>query len=160
EARARKRADDASLAKEQALLRAEGHRLTAQSSVALPNNPGLALLLALKGAQRGEPRRAAHKNALLAGLRATRRQRTLVGDRVRFTSARFSRDGRRVLTTAVPSRPLWPGTALAQVWEADTGRVALTIAMPGLAFGDVDLSPDGSRLVTAFLGAVDVRYQD
>jgi WD40 repeat protein len=159
--RARKDAEGERDAKSVALAQAEGLRLTSQSSALLRVNPGLALLLAVEGAQRGQPRRASHNNALLAALNVCREQRTLQGPNVLFKSARFTPDGRYLLTTAIPPVPLAPHLLpLAQVVEAETGRVVFALRSPGPEFGDVDLSPDGRYLVTAFKGAVDVRYQD
>jgi WD40 repeat protein len=163
EAEARQQADDARGEADAARRQAEGLRLTAQSSVALPANPGLALLLAVEGAQRGRPRRAAHNNALLAALVACREQRTLRQPDVAFTSARFSRDGKFVLTTSGPtqSRRLDAHASMAaQVWDAASGRLLMTVRVPGLFLGDVDLSPDGKLLATAFQGAAIARYPD
>ena len=55
EASQRRKAEAERDAKDAALVRAEGLRLTAQSSAILPSNPGLALLLAIE-AQNGQHR--------------------------------------------------------------------------------------------------------
>jgi WD40 repeat protein/serine/threonine protein kinase len=158
----RKQAEEERDARRTALETAEGLRLTAQSSVVLPTNPGLSLLLAVEAAGHG-PRRAAHNNALLAALTANREVRTIQLPGVAFASARFSRDGRFLLTTTGPRegrRLNAYDTMAAQVWDAATGRQVLNVRVPGLFFGYVDLSVDGRRLVTAFEGAAIVRYAD
>jgi WD40 repeat protein/serine/threonine protein kinase len=142
---------------------AEGLRLTAQSSVVLPTNPALALALAVEGAQRARPRLAPHNNALLAALTACREVRILRNSDVAFTSARFSRDGKLVLTTSGPTerrRLNAHASMAAQVWEAASGRLLLTVRVPGLFIEDVDLSPDGRRLLAAFKGAAIAAYPD
>jgi WD40 repeat protein/serine/threonine protein kinase len=158
----RKLAEGERDAKRAALNEAEGLRLTAQSSVVLPSNPGLALLLAIEGAHHGI-RRAPHNNALLAAINANRELRTLRLPAVAFNSARYSRDGRYLLTISGPkeSTRLNAYDAMAaQVWEAATGKLLLNVHVPGLFFGSMDLSSDGRRLVVSFLGAAIARYAD
>jgi WD40 repeat protein/serine/threonine protein kinase len=135
---------------EQRLLQAEGLHLTAQSAVVLPENPGLALLLAIEGAKRG-PRRAAHNNALLAALNACREKKTLVGHESEVHSADFSPDGRRILTV---------GQNSVRIWDAATGRQRLLLRVPSLANLSASFSPDGRRVVTTFSNNVVARYRD
>jgi WD40 repeat protein len=150
-------------AKDRALTDAEGLRLTAQSSAQLATNPGLALLLAVEGAQRGRPRRAAHNDALLAALRACREQRTWSVPNVALLSLRFSPDGRRIVSTSGPTDQrrldafdIWA----AQVWDAATGKLLVRQQVPGLSFGALDISPDNRTVATAFEGAAIVHYRD
>jgi WD40 repeat protein len=56
-------------------------------------------------------------------------------------SARFSRDGKRVVTA---------GTSLAaRVWDAETGHLLAEPMRHGAALCDAQFSPDGRRVVTA-----------
>src|SRR5262249_21194312 len=73
EAAERQKAEAERDAKDQALKRAQGLQLTAQSSANLAGNPGLALLLAVEGAQRVPGLLA--NNALLAALNAGHEER-------------------------------------------------------------------------------------
>src|SRR5207248_8958694 len=96
EAGERQRAEAERDAKDRALTRADGLRLIAQSSAVLPTNPGLALLLAVEGAER-HPGRLAN-NALLAALDACHEERTLYGHETAVRAASFSPDGRQILS--------------------------------------------------------------
>jgi WD40 repeat protein len=135
---------------EQLLVRARGLRLTAESSAVLPSNPGLALLLAVEGSQRG-PRLAPLNNALLAALRNCREQRTFVGHEAYVVTGSFSSDGRRVLTTSHDGS--------VRLWEVATGR-PLQVLKP-LYGGTLRaaLSPDGLWVVTVH-GNVVHHYPD
>jgi eukaryotic-like serine/threonine-protein kinase len=159
----RKLAETERDAKRAALGQAESLRLTAQSSVVLPNDPGLALLLAIEGARRAQPRNASHNNALVAALNACREVRTLRLPNVSFTSARFSRDGRFVLSTSGPieGRRINAYDAMGgQIWDATGEKLLHNLRVPGLFFSDMELSPDGRRLATSFKSAAIVRYAD
>jgi hypothetical protein len=126
--------------KDEARIRAEGLRLTAESAVALPTDPALALLLAIEAAGRG-PRRAAHNNALLTALTTCREQGPLLQHEYVHSTAFFP-DGRRVLTLS---------SFQGQVWDAVTGRLLTTLkGPPQLAIRAADLSPDGRRVVCVF----------
>jgi hypothetical protein len=106
---ARKSAEDERDAKQKALTRADGLRLTAQSSAALPTNPGLGLLLAIEGAvtaDRVGDRRAAHNNALVAAVEQCRERLTIgapaifadksVPGRLQFGRLGYSPDARLI----------------------------------------------------------------
>jgi len=56
------------------------------------------------------------------------------------TEARFSPDGRRVVQWSRSSRS---GQNAARIWDADTGRVEVTLAPHWRAINDVAFSPDG-----------------
>jgi WD40 repeat protein len=124
-------------AKDRALQRAEGLRLFAESSAALPEGPGLALLLAREGTRKHP---GLHANrALLAALDACHEERTLAGHDSAFASAGFRADGRRVLTASAN------GTVRA--WDVATGQTLTTLRGPGGLEAAV-FSPDGRRVVT------------
>jgi WD40 repeat protein len=129
-------------AKEKALRRAEGLRLTAQSSASLPTNPGLALLLAIEGAQRAPGLLA--NNSLLAALEACHEQRTLPGHEWEARSAEFSPDGRRVLTVDAAGR--------VRIWNAATGDALTFKASHPMARMYARFSPDGRYVVTTYDG--------
>jgi WD40 repeat protein len=168
-------AREESAAKDAALIHIDGLRLVAESSARLPRDPGLALLLALEGADRGRPRLAAHNNALLAALFASRERRTLSGDRVLdafrgpeaqrtggfvFRSAQVSADGRRVLTVGIGLESTADLRQTAQVWDAASGRLLCLLRLPHMDLKAVRLSPDGHRVVTAFHGLLELQYAD
>jgi hypothetical protein len=77
EAGERKKAEAERDAKDAALVRAEGLRLTAQSSAELHTDPSLGLLLAIEAAQIAPSKEA--NEALFAALDTCREQRTLFG---------------------------------------------------------------------------------
>jgi WD40 repeat protein len=152
------------------LTHAEGLRLVGESMVVRPTNPGLALLLAVEGAGRARTRSAVHNNALLAALADCRERRTFLPSSpdqasglprpLGLTSVCFSADGRRLLTTAAGWGPTRE-TGAAQVWDAATARLLLTLtAPPGQYFDTVQLSPDGRLLLTTFFHSAVVRYAD
>jgi WD40 repeat protein/tRNA A-37 threonylcarbamoyl transferase component Bud32 len=146
---AQKQAEAERDAKDRALTRAEGLRLTAQATALVPTNPGLALLLAVEGAQRG-PRRASHNNALPAALNACQEERTLLAHEGEVRFADYSPDGRRLITGSGDR---------AQLWDAATGRRLAALRVPGLAVAAADFSPDGRRVVLVFQGQVLAHYR-
>jgi WD40 repeat protein/serine/threonine protein kinase len=126
-------------AKDAALLRAEGLRLSAESELIRRTDPGLALLLAIEGARRYTGG-VLSDNALRAALDECREERTLLGhgDAVNWTA--FSPDGRRLLTCS--------NAKTARLWDTGTGReMGRLQGYEGpVIFGA--FSPDGGRLVT------------
>jgi WD40 repeat protein len=74
-------------------------------------------------------------------VRSGRPLRTLVGHRVRLTSASFSPDGRYVVTTSYDHE--------ARVWDARTGRPLRTLSGPFAVVNDAAFSSDGRWVVTA-----------
>jgi WD40 repeat protein len=131
-------ARDANAAKEKALARADGLRLTAQSELVRPVNPGQALVLAVEGARRHRSLLA--NNALLAALDACREQRTLVGHEAEVLHAALSPDGRRVLTCSADKT--------ARIWDADTGKQLHVLGGHEDRVVYACWSPDGSRVLT------------
>src|SRR5205085_5311107 len=83
---------------QKALDRAEGLRMTAVSSAALPTNPGLALLMGIEGA--GKTPGVLANNALLAALDACDEERTIYTSPAPCQSVAYSADGKRILTSA------------------------------------------------------------
>ena len=143
---AREKAEAASDAKGKALRQAEGLRLTAESSAILPSNPGLALLLAIAGANGRAPRQSEHNDALLAALNECHELRTIIAPRrsrqshvldrhLTFTAVCFSHDGRRIASASVRMAAgtgqslTWDDKAI-QVWDTKTGAAVGRI--PGL----------------------------
>ena len=98
EATERQKAEAERDAKDEALVRAEGLRLTAQSSAELHTDPSLGLLLAIEAAQVSPSKEA--NEALVAALDACHEERTLFGHQGEVLSARFTPDGQRILSCA------------------------------------------------------------
>jgi WD40 repeat protein/serine/threonine protein kinase len=140
EAAERRRAEQERDEKEQLRRRAEGLYLSGQSSAVLPTNPDLALLLAIEGARRHVS--PLTNRALLAALDAGTEHRALIGHPYEVLTARFSGDGRHVLTTT------GRGDMTARIWDAATGKELLVLKAPR-AIQSAVFSPDGRLLLTA-----------
>jgi WD40 repeat protein/tRNA A-37 threonylcarbamoyl transferase component Bud32 len=134
--------------KDKALQRFEGLRLTVQSSVLLPTDPGLALLLAIEGAQRAPG--LTTNNALLAAVDACREERTLIGHEGPVLNAIYSLDGSRILTISED--------LTARVWDAATGKTTAILKGHPLSLASAAFSPDGRRVVTTYAGGVRLTY--
>lgn len=120
------------------LQRAESLRLAAQSELVRPQDPTLALLLAIEAVQR-HPHLLAN-NALLAAMEDCREIRTLVGHQGEVYRAIYSPDGKQILTCGADHT--------ARLWDARTGQqVHLLQGHDGLVlFGT--FSPDGRKVLT------------
>jgi WD40 repeat protein len=160
-----------------ALRQAESIRLAAQSSSVRPDDPGLALLLAVAGAERARVRSADHNNALLLALQHCREQRSLAGavleplssyqSHLNFTGVALSQDGR--LLAAITDRRYWGGGPVQgvllppEVWrhrtvqirDTRTGAVQSTVQLRGLVFRSAHFSPDGRVLATLSEGSTE-----
>jgi WD40 repeat protein/tRNA A-37 threonylcarbamoyl transferase component Bud32 len=118
--------------------RSEGMRLAYESSNILAENPGLALLLAIEGAQR-MPGHVTN-NALLAALEACREKRTLLGHQDKVIAVGLSRDGKRIVTTSVDKT--------ARVWDTETGREVAVLRGHERSVASARFSPDGRTVAT------------
>jgi WD40 repeat protein/tRNA A-37 threonylcarbamoyl transferase component Bud32 len=125
-------------AKGEALDRAEGLRLAAQSEVVRPTDPALALLLGVEAARR-HPSVFAN-NALLAALDDCHERRILAGHEGEVLGAEFSPDSRLVLTRG--------RDRTARVWEADTGRAVAVLRGHTWDVIAAHFSPGGRRVLT------------
>src|SRR5262249_58319844 len=95
--------------------------------------------LAIEGARRHVS--PLTNGALLAALDADTELRTLVGHPYEVLSARFSPDGRRVLTTT------GRGDMTARIWDAASGKELLVLKAPR-AIQSAVFSPDGRLVLT------------
>lgn len=137
EASARKYAEDERDAKDRALVRADGLRLTALSELVRPSNPGRALLLAIEGAQRAPGLLA--NNALVAAMEVCAEDRTLSGHEGNIEGAIFSPDNKHVLS--------WSADKTARIWDVQTGK-QLRQLDHSAAVSFARFSPDGQRILT------------
>lgn len=162
EASERQKAESERDAKAKALVRADGLRLTAQSSAELHTDPSLGLLLAIEAANVSPSKET--NEALVAALDACYEERTLLGHQGVVLSARFTPDGKRILSCAKD------GTVCC--WDAQTGKQLWTTPdfgpLGGQFMSSVILSPDGRYFAALYEGAAhaylrnnqQVRYTD
>ncbi len=117
----------------------DGLRFAAESSLALPTNPGLALLLARESiAQRPS---LLGRNATISALHQCKEVRTLVGHSANVTGARFLGDERRVVS--------WDAAGGIHLWDSASGALLrVLIGHSGMITGGF-LHPDGERFLTA-----------
>ena len=125
----------------EALAEARGQRLLAHSGSALPEDPALALLLAVEGAKLAPGLEA--NNRLLDGLARNHELRTFVGHEDSVTDARFFPNGRGVITSSLD------GTV--RIWDAESGTERAVFREHGGAVLSVDVSPGGARIVSGDL---------
>jgi WD40 repeat protein len=125
---------------------AAGRRLINQSTTVLPDNPGLALLLALEGARRCPGAEA--NNALFAALEARVGHTPLDeasgparGHWPNVSRAVFSRDGRRLLTVGPRGREN------VRIRDAATGREVARLPEQPRLVQCVAFSPDDKQVV-------------
>jgi WD40 repeat protein/tRNA A-37 threonylcarbamoyl transferase component Bud32 len=151
----------------QALRRAEGLHLTAQASILLPTDPGLALLLAMEGTKRAPGLLA--NNTLRAALDACHEERSLLLSMTAVPGGMpvaFSADGRRALVadgcnlpdhlfeSNSPAPPQdesiqFKPCSCVEVWDLQTGKLICRLPGPGRWPLRAALSPDG-RLVVIY----------
>jgi WD40 repeat protein/serine/threonine protein kinase len=118
--------------------RTEGTLLSAKSAAVRPDNPALALLLAIEGAKRAPGFLA--NASLLAALDECAEERTLLGHQGPLYAAVFSPDGRRVLTCSSDST--------ARIWDVATGKEVHLLGGQRAPVGIAWFSPDGRRVLT------------
>jgi WD40 repeat protein len=148
EAKERKKAEGERDAKSKALVRADGLRLVAQSSAELHTDPSLGLLLAIEAARLAPSKEAS--GALYAALDTCREERTFFGHQGEVFSARFTPDGKRIMSCGSD------GTV--RFWDVPSGKqllLASGVGQPGYGISaDAVLSPDGKYFVTLHRGTV------
>jgi WD40 repeat protein/serine/threonine protein kinase/tetratricopeptide (TPR) repeat protein len=116
-----------------------GLYLTAQAASVLPDNPGLALLLALEGTRRHAS--PLTTNLLLEILRGLREERTLLDHRGSVTAASYSRDGKLALTASADGS--------ARVWELDGGTTRALFTRHAAPIRFAGFSDDGEAALSA-----------
>jgi serine/threonine protein kinase/Tol biopolymer transport system component len=127
--------------KEQALARSERLRLDSHSIKALPVDPGLALCLALRGAER-YPSSSTYE-VLYSSLESLHEHRTLRGHNRRITVATFSPDGTTALTAQVAN-----GNMPARLWSVESGE-QLALLQGEQPIQWAIFSPDGKQILTS-----------
>jgi WD40 repeat protein/predicted Ser/Thr protein kinase len=115
----------------------QGLYLAAQSELVRPSNPGLALVLALEGAER-HPGPMAH-NAVLAAMEANEELRTLLGHQGKVTTVAVAPDGRTAVTGSEDRT--------ARLWDLDSGRARATFEHDAPVIA-ARFTPDGRQVVT------------
>ncbi len=119
--------------------RAEGLRLSAQSTALLEKSPSLALLLALEGEARSPGLLA--NNALVSAIDRSEVEQIVMRHGGGVREAVYSPDGARVLTH-------W-STHEARLWDPDSGEPVATLSGHGGMICTALFCADGSRIVTA-----------
>jgi eukaryotic-like serine/threonine-protein kinase len=115
----------------------QGLYLAAQSELMRSSNPGLALVLALEGAER-HPGLIAN-NAVLAAQEVNHELRTLIGHSGKVTMVAVAPDGRLAVTGS--------DDKTGRLWDLDTGRALATIAHDAQLIAS-RFTPDSQRLIT------------
>src|SRR5262249_11759169 len=110
---------------------------TAQSVAIRPDNPGLALLLAIEGAERHRDLLANH--ALWDAMEAGREERALIHP-CAVHAAEFSPDGKWALTCG--------GDGVARLWDVATGKEVRQFKDGDMPVVIGHFSPDGRRVLT------------
>ena len=128
--------DQKKTATEQSSL-ALSRQLAANAGQQLPQDPELALLLALESAHRSHTAEA--EDAMRATLQSPLRT-TLRGHTGTVTSAAFNRDGRQAVTAGAD------GTA--RVWDVETGET-IAVVRHGARLLDATFDAGGTRVLTA-----------
>jgi len=122
-----------------AARRAEGARLSAVATERADENPTLALLLAVEGAERTSAAEA--RTALYAALARLRERFTLVGHDNYVSGAKFTPDGTRIVT--------WGRESQVLLWDATTGALLRRMDEHEGEVVTCDIGADGRHIVTA-----------
>jgi WD40 repeat protein len=112
--------------------------LSASSLLNLDDDPELSALLAVEAANTAATVQA--EDALRSALANTRARLVLRGHSKDLTEARYSPDGRQIVTAS--------DDTTARLWDAETGRQRAVLRGHRLALGGAEFSPDGSRVLT------------
>jgi WD40 repeat protein len=154
EEKMRKEAETDRDAKAKALTRAEGLRISAEASAARYTDPGLSLLLAIEGVRRVPNHLTYH--VLYDALNDCREVRTLYGHGGYAHVARFSPDGRFLLTAGHAEEQ--GGNGL--IRDAASGKILAVWRGHDLPITDAAISPDGRRVAFTLEGAQIAIYGD
>jgi WD40 repeat protein len=112
--------------------------LSASSLLTLQDDPELSVLLATQAAHTAPTQQA--EDALRRALASSKTRLVLQGHRKDLRLARFSPDGRRILTASDDNT--------ARLWDSRTGRQLAVLRGHVLPLGGAEWSPDGSRVLT------------
>jgi len=134
----RERARQTNERAQQRFTHAQGLLFTAQSSVALPTNPTLALLLGIEGARRMPGFQS--NTALQAALESCWEEHALLGHRDQVTALAYSPDGRRMLTASRDKT--------ARLWDTAAGKLLSVLEGHEAGITFATFSPDGRRALT------------
>ncbi len=147
---ARKGAEADRDAKQRALVRAEGLRISAEASAARYTDPGLALLLAIEGVQR-VPNHLTY-GVLYDTLAVCRERHVFSRPMSNVQFVRYARGGQLILAagklTGLAGQPL-DGACL---WDAQNGKLSAIWNGYDLALADLDVSSDGQRIAAVITG--------
>jgi WD40 repeat protein len=117
---------------------AVSRELSASSLLTLDDDPELSALLAVEAA--GTAPTVQAEDALRSALANTRSRLILRGHSTDLTEARYSPDGRRIVTASDDNT--------GRLWNAETGRPLAVLRGHGVPLGGAEFSPDGSRVLT------------
>ncbi len=123
----------------------QGLYLAAESELLRPSDPGLALVLALEGAERHHS--PITHNAVLAAMDASEELRTLIGHKGKVTMIAVAPDGRTAVTGSKDRS--------ARLWDLDSGRMLASLDHDA-PLAAVKFALDGRRLVTFSSGYADL----
>ncbi|QDV88826.1 protein kinase domain-containing protein [Stieleria magnilauensis] len=126
-----------------ALNESEGRRLIALAALELPHDPNLSLALAGEGVRRHPD--AEGRTALLAAFDANH-QRLLLDNESDVGEARYSPDGKRIVTAA-PATKYFAGPLPARIFDALTGKPLLELQAETTITSAV-FDPTGRRVLT------------
>ena len=124
-------------AREQERL-AVSRELSASSLLTLDDDPELSALLAVEAAHTAPTAQA--EDALRSALANARSRLVLRGHSKDLAEARYSPDGRRIVTASDDNT--------ARIWDAETGREQAVLRGHQLPLSGAEFSPDSSRVLT------------